>query len=479
MIRLKKILNGWNALSNGSLGQKLPIRAFYISLISGLILACVIPPFQAPDEVNHFYKAWQISEGQFLTLKENQRVGGYIPHSVDSLAHYFSQYRFAPQPDISAQEILSALQLPLKPEVRSFRDYPNTGMYNPVGYLPQLLFMPVMIQLECPPLWILYAGRIGSVIVWSLSVWICLGWLPAYRVLFALLAFLPMSLFVHASVSADVVLNASAFILLALFLRKKQNPQIVTKPEAWALGGVGMVLASVKLVYAPLLLLLALLPVSVWGGSSRRWVVGSLILLMTLSLMLFWTRQSGAVYTPYEHYHPDYRNGLDLTPGAHMPQQLERLLQVPMEIVGVIWKSTVVNAPSYAISYIGRLGWNLVSLPIGFILLAWMMLAVGILERRENYPAFRRKDLTCIAGIFLSIWVLIILSQYLTWEQVGAERVMLLQGRYYIPLFPLLWVMLSALPIRSFKIPQIGLIIWFLMCIGITLGTVMDWYYGG
>lgn len=410
-------------------------------------------------------------------MKENNRVGGYIPDSVDSLARQFSRYRFAENPAISPEEIMAALQMPLNPDARHFRDYPNTGMYNPFAYLPQMVVMPVMIQLECPPLWILYAARMASVCLWSFSVWLALIWLPAWRELFGVLAALPMSLFVHASVSADVVLNATAFLLFAFVLHKIKTPSENTSKEWGLIGGMVLILASVKLVYAPLLLLLSLLPPSVWGGPSRRLRLGVVLAGMTLAIIFLWTRVSGLVYTPFENYNPEYRNGLDLTPGANMHRQLEGLLHHPLAIVSVLWKSTLVNAPSYATSYIGKLGWNNVTLPVGWILMGWVMIAATLWMKREAFPVFSLWGKVRLAGIWLSIWVLIILSQYLTWEKVGAERVMLLQGRYFIPLFPVLFLLLSALPIRKFEIPTWLLYVWVGLAALLTIIRVVFWYY--
>lgn len=427
--------------------------------------------------MNHFYKAWQIAEGNFFTLKENNRVGGYIPDSVDSLARQFSRYRFAENPAIDPEEIGMALQMTLNPEERHFRDYPNTGMYNPFAYLPQMGVMPLMIRLECPPLWILYAARMASVCFWSFSVWLALTWLPEWKELFFVLAALPMSFFVHASVSADVVLNATAFLLFAFVLRKIKTPSENT-PAEWCFLGVGVViLASVKMVYSPLLLLLSLIPAGVWGGPARRIRVGALLVVVTLCILFLWTRVSGVVYTPFEYYNPEYRNGLDLTPGANMHLQLEGLLHNPLEILKVLWKSTIVNAPSYAASYIGKLGWNNVNLPVGWVLMGWGMIVVTLWMKRDAYLVFSFWEKVRLAGIFVSIWVLIILSQYLTWEKVGAERVMLLQGRYFMPLFPVLFLLLSGLPIRKVVIPTWFFYVWGGLAALLTLSRMGFWYY--
>ena len=51
-------------------------------LLFGLLFALLIPPFQSPDEPNHFYRAWQVSEGHFFPEKKGDRLGGMLPASL-------------------------------------------------------------------------------------------------------------------------------------------------------------------------------------------------------------------------------------------------------------------------------------------------------------------------------------------------------------------------------------------------------------
>jgi hypothetical protein len=50
-----------------------------------------------------------------------------------------------------------------------------------------------------------------------------------------------------------------------------------------------------------------------------------------------------------------------------------------------------------------------------------------------------------LAAVVLST-LLLLLSQHLTWDEVGSGKVWLLQGRYFIPLFPLLFMLAGLMP---------------------------------
>ncbi|MCK6693665.1 MAG: DUF2142 domain-containing protein, partial [Thermoanaerobaculia bacterium] len=90
-----------------------PVRFFVpLSLFFGAILVFITPPFQSPDEYNHFFRAFQVSKGRFYpeTLHHN-RLGGYLPASLDSLKHMYLPLKgdYAAKTDMAA--LRSALSL--------------------------------------------------------------------------------------------------------------------------------------------------------------------------------------------------------------------------------------------------------------------------------------------------------------------------------------------------------------------------------
>lgn len=469
-------LKNWSINSDSFLLPALPLIGFWISLISGLLLLFIIPPFQAPDEVNHFYKIYHVSEGNWATLKKDNRVGGDIPQSIVEIAQYFSQYRFHPNPEISYSELDRFSEIPLNPDVKVMQDFPNTGMYNPVCYGAYLFPMYLMIQLEVKPLIQLYVLRFISVLTWSIALFFCLKWLTQFRLLFFLLSTLPMAFFIHASVSADVLLNALVFLFISFVFRVFVARQGLT----WTHYGIVFLfivsISSIKLVYAPILLLLALWPLHYFKSRARQIFTWNVWFLISLATIIFWAAQSGKIYTPYELYNPAYRAGLDLTEGANMNYQIHQLSSHPGNIIKVIYLSTVENAQNFAESYIGRLGWNLVRIPLGMVLLSYLMIALVCLQPISIGLA-RFQNIFIIGIAFFTTWVLIILSQYVTWEVVNAQRVYLLQGRYFISLFPLLFIGIRLLIPFTMKIPT-----WiFIGYAGVsslsTLWVIYSWYY--
>ena len=53
-----------------------------LSLVLGLIIIMIVPPFQSPDEDSHFLKAYLISKGNFYPIEKNNTIGYDIPKDM-------------------------------------------------------------------------------------------------------------------------------------------------------------------------------------------------------------------------------------------------------------------------------------------------------------------------------------------------------------------------------------------------------------
>ena len=67
-----------------------PIR-FYLLIgpLFGMLFILLTPPFQVPDEINHFYRAFHIAEGHVRVIKTDNRLGGLIPVSATKIVEPF------------------------------------------------------------------------------------------------------------------------------------------------------------------------------------------------------------------------------------------------------------------------------------------------------------------------------------------------------------------------------------------------------
>ena len=423
--------------------DKLKPELFFVIFASffGLITLIVTPPFQIPDEINHFYRAYQISEGQLIAVKQDNRIGGYIPNSLIKITEPFLGLRWNMHAKTNFKTIVEQFKTPLEVDKKIFVDFPNTGMYSPISYFPQSVSIFVLRKFNLPPLYIFYGARIFTLLFWLLSIFYAIKIIPFYKWFFSLLALLPMSLFINVSLSADVVTNLLSFILIAYILKLAYYEEAISIKNFIITSVIVILLASAKLVYTPIVLLFLLIPKRKWHNLKNYYT--QLITLFSISCgtILFWSQAMNKLYLPYNVYNQQFRDSATLIKCADMHEQMIYILTHGLYLWHVFVNSMKYTFDMYYQGYIGTFGWLDTKLPIWFINLSYLILIiVALTDKNKDIKINLRHKLFIFIGLIIII-SLILLSQHLTWDCVGGEIIATIQGRYFIPVFPLLFML--------------------------------------
>src|SRR6185503_12020762 len=100
------------------------------------------PPLQVPDEQQHFYRAYQLSELRIRGVVNGAAAGAVLPSSLAELADRFLGTRIIhtdrPVRPSPLWNTLSGLWTPLEPERREFVEFTGAAFYSPLAYLPQV-----------------------------------------------------------------------------------------------------------------------------------------------------------------------------------------------------------------------------------------------------------------------------------------------------------------------------------------------------
>lgn len=414
---------------------------FVLGLVYGLVFLVVTPPYQSPDEVVHFYRAYQISEGTFIAKKQNNRVGGYIPNSIiataDSAAPTFGRIDIK----VDVNDIYNGLTTPLNAESKTFKDYPNSAVYSPVSYLPQAIAIGSSRLLKLPPLYLFYSGRLISLLFWLVCIYFSIKMLPFYKWLFVLLALLPMSIFTNMSMSADVVTNGIAFLLIAYYLKLAfSESEISRKQYIYALV-LTVFLTSAKFAYAPLIILFLLIPTRNFTSVKKRLTKVGLLFFISLLTAVFWSWTMSSIYIDYEGYNPEYVGVSNIAYDSNIGEQVNYILSHGTYIFTVLYDSIISSFSMYSHGYIGTFGWLDSKLPVLLVRLSYIIIfVVSILDGTKSIVLKYRQKLLILCG-FIFLFILVFLMQHLAWGAVGSNTISNLQGRYFIPIFPLLFLL--------------------------------------
>lgn len=428
----------------------LKIKPQYFFLFAALFfqwqLNRVTPPLQAPDEFNHFYRALQISEGQLLPLKQNNRLGGVVPGCVRAYVLPFSNAATNLKCTISPQQMEESFRIRYSDKDTVFIDYPNTALYSPISYLPHALAIYVLKKLDVPVAYLYYGGRTLTFIFWLIAMFFVIVMMPYGKWLVTLLILLPMNMYITNSFSADTVTNIISLLFIAYVLKLAQQDKQISNLHLLFLLLLIVALAFAKVVYIGLVLLLFVIPPkqfkSVWHYSLSL----GLLFLTAFAITSYWSNLILTYYTPYADYNAQFRNGICLSNCANYFQQKALILSNKMYFINVVYKSIWEHPLSYLNGYIGLFGNSDILLSKKIIFGSYGVIGlVALTEYNEKVTSALYK--ICFVMAALVAFVFLLLSQHLTWDCVGEGIVDLVQGRYLIPIFPLLFLVFS----NSFK----------------------------
>lgn len=110
------------------------------------------------------------------------------------------------------------LYLPLEPEKQIFESFPNTVVYAPVPYLPQILGISIGKLFNASPLVMIYLARIANLIFFIALVFAAIKITPVHKWVFCLICLTPTVVFQAGSASVDAFTFGICFLTIAVFL---------------------------------------------------------------------------------------------------------------------------------------------------------------------------------------------------------------------------------------------------------------------
>ena len=382
-----------------------------VAAVLGLAFAFVTPPFEAPDEVFHFWRPMVMAQGQLLPERRGEPDAATLPVGMKTLVYVF----ITADGHYTAMKMREAASIPLQPEIVKPIRFP--AWYTPVAYLPQTLAALVTRIFTLRPLVAYYLGRLFNLAAALALTGIAMRIAPAFAAPIAAAALLPMTLSQFASWSADALTIALAFLFAAMLVSGRVSAAAVV---------VAFFLALCKPAY----FLVALL---VLVTRSRPALKTAVIGASAIGTALAFAYARLAWYVQ--------RIGDPIDPHA----QLQCLFSDPMRFVRALGHDLATHARLYVEQAIGRFG-NLgqVGLPAVVVVLE-VVLLVGVALTSNSLSGRQR---VAAALIVVASSGGIVLSQYLTWSVACGEVLEGVQGRYFLPILPLA-LAACALPQRQ------------------------------
>ncbi len=412
----------------------------FAALLFELVFNIVTPPLQAPDEINHFYRAYQIADGNFLPVRTKDRLGGYMPICFNEFVVPFNNAATNIKCTFNKNDLLKSFDIKFNSEKVEFKDFPSTTTYSFISYLPQVSALFILKQFKCSVATMYYVGRLFSFLFWLLVMYMVITITPIYKWLFTFIILLPMNLYLANAFSADGMNNCLTFLFIALALKHMFSSNEITLSDLIILLIILSLLALAKFVYVSFILLLILFPARKFPSQVFRYASIGIILTVALILVSIWSGIYLKNYIKISEYNQNYIYNVGLSPCADYVAQKAYILNHGFYFFKVIYHSVIDHPQTFLKGYIGAFGQADIPFPNWVYLLAYLLLViVALTDFNDVVLNASQKIIIFLAAI--SAFVLILLSIHLMWDCVGEGVVDLVQGRYLIPVFPLLFIL--------------------------------------
>ncbi len=263
--------------------------ALLIGLFFGGWAVVVVPPVITFDGPGHFYRALQVTRGEFraVTLAEN-RIGGTFAMKetafIDGLwTSYWQQHDFG---TLARWAGLSRACLSRQGDRAA--DITNTAIESPANHLIQGLGMRFAAFFSRGPLWASQIGCLFNLLGYLSVIVATIEILPVFRRGFLLFAVSPLILIQAASLSHDAINFSLPALFIAVAWRLRVRPTPAPASVWFSVLTLGSLVALLKPVALANLACFLLVPTEVFGSVRRRMVTLLILFGCAGALWLAW-----------------------------------------------------------------------------------------------------------------------------------------------------------------------------------------------
>nr|MBQ4453639.1 DUF2142 domain-containing protein [Clostridia bacterium] len=430
-----------------------------IAICFGLTLWLIITPMSVPDETIHYEYSLQLS---------NKLMGSKDHLMIDD--EYLNYGAMAGHLNISAayERFIQKINRPLRLDnVESRMAFDIDESYH-ICFVPQALGITLGRLLKLNMLRTFYLGRLFNLAFYVICVYLAIKKTPVHKLLFGILATLPIFMQQAASFSYDCYINGLTFVIIAFLMKWMFSDEPITRKEFVFVFIVNLLIAPIKVVYGLFSFLYWFVPEHRFGSKKNK-IIAILVVtapaMYELTVLLF-PLIFRIVRKIFENLFMRPVNAETLySMTMKLPLTLEGetytfadVMYDPLFAIEIILRTIRYNLKTWFYGSFGRaLSGNTLILPTTIVhMLLGLLVCASLREEEHMEPVIFRVVvlLLCVFGGLMMVGGMLI-----SWTEVdqeviedfGGPMIQGIQGRYFSPFLPYLFPILSNKKIKISK----------------------------
>jgi uncharacterized membrane protein len=404
-----------------------------IAIPVSTVFALITPPLQVPDEGSHFYRTYEIAEFNFLKQEHS------TPVSILKLDSVFGRLHFMSGQKTSMAEISNHFGTKLEPRKRAATSPPNFTL----PYLPQALGVFIGKIFSSSPLTLMYLGRIFNLLISILVMFFAIRIIPQFKWIFLLLALMPKTLFLFGSLSYDSLTISLSFLTIAVFFYYAfACERNLNFKDLAIIAFLVLLLLFCKPPYFLLGLLFFFIPPKKFGHLYKYIMISAGVAVIALLIL-----KVVPATLNYMAAKDTVQQVQSAVAGEELPlfrpdEQIRNILNDIPAYLKLIVKSGFDLHRDYIVeSFFGYLGWIDVLLPdmLTYSYLMLILLCALVLSGENVNLGIMKKSLLFL--LLVATFIAIQTAMYVYATRPGRDHVFGVQGRYFIPMAPLFFML--------------------------------------
>ena len=441
-----------------------------IAIAFGLTFWLIITPMSVPDETIHYEYSFQVSnyimgkKDHLIFDEEYQNYGAFAGHQNISAAY---------------ERFIKKINRPMHLNEKDVKMQFDVDESYTICFIPQALGITVARLLNWNMLRTFYLGRLFNLIFYICCVYIAIKKTPVHKILFGILATLPIFMQQAASFSYDCYINGLTFVIIAILLKWMNQKEEIDRKEFIFAFIVNMMIAPIKVVYGLFTFLYWFVPEERFGCKKNK-IIGILIITapamfelgkLLLPLIFRIVRKIFEnIFMPDAAFIKTNTLALDesyslIASRDGLPYYVEGdtytfadVLYDPLEMLALFVRTVRYNLKTWFYGSFGRaLSGNSLILPTTIV---HGLLAIIILSalREEDYTTSILFKITIIV-LCVFAGIMMVGGMLISWTEIdqdvieafGGPVIQGIQERYFSPLLPYLFIILNN---KKIKIPK-------------------------
>ena len=412
---------------------KLEWVAAYCVFGFGLVYLLILPAFSAPDEPDHYVSAYKLSN-QMLFQEPTDEHGNVLVRIGD-----YGDFEARPGRETYGKIYGSLFDFSNNDATLVAQGGADDAGGGIMGHLPGAIGITVARLLKLNKSMMLLLGRLMGLLFYCFCIYWAVKKMPFGKMVLFVISMFPMTLEEASSFGYDLVVNGLVFFDIAYILNLIYEKPKVSIKDIVIVSLTMFFLAPCKAIYIFVVGLWLLIPKEKFQLGKMKQRNGK---LLTILIVFFSTLLPNILVNLSKVSGISSNSGMVSWAGERGYGMGELLQNIPYSIY-VFINTLIKNTEGYINTMVGRyLGWLEITVSQIVVTGFLIILVLEFFREKEQY-VIKTKERICYGVIAGLISLAVVAAMWLAWTPISYDTVQGVQGRYFLPMIPLLYLLVA------------------------------------